>query len=526
MKISSPLRTLILALLVAVASYLIARVGDSFIISRQAASALWPGCAFLVSILLLVPRRTWPALITAGLLGFVARDLQFYVQPRSLTAFLFADTIEIVIVALGLSYSFNGIPRLNSLKSLIQYCFWAVILGPVVCSFVGAFAYPGFYWTSWRLSFFSEALAFLTLTPAILSWANVRFVWSRKSLPSQLETAALVGALILLGYSVFLLSWKSIPPGLLYSLVPLLLWAALRFGSRGVSTSVIFLAFVSIYGSIHDRGPFTGPDPLENVLSLQLFLIFAATPFMVLAALAEERERDQEALSSVSRRLIDAQEQERAWIARELHDDICQRLAMLSTQFQKAAKGWNSGPLPVSNQFERIREQCTTLTGDVQTLSRKLHPSMLDNLGLVTAVRSYCREFSEQTGAVVDNSETNIPKSLPREISLSLFRVIQEALHNSIKHSGEKKFQVSLQATSDEIEVEVSDRGVGFDVASVINSSGLGLVSMAERIHLVHGTFSVESQPNAGTRIRARVPLETRDSTSTGTVKEMKLRPS
>ena len=165
-------------------------------------------------------------------------------------------------------------------------------------------------------------------------------------------------------------------PGLLYSLVPLLLWAALRFGSLGVSTSVIIIAFSSIWGSTHERGPFTGPDAMHNILSLQLFLVFAVIPFMILAALAEERERDQSMLSNLSRRLIDAQEQERVWIARELHDDICQRPAMLSTQIVKAAKGRNSAP-PLGDQLEQISQQCSDLTGDVQALSHKLHPSML-----------------------------------------------------------------------------------------------------------------------------------------------------
>lgn len=506
---TSAYKTAGLALLAAVACYLAARLGDSLVISREAVSALWPGCAILVSILLLVPRNTWLALLPAGLAGFVIQDLQFGVKPWSIAMFLVADTLEILIVVLGLRYSFEEMPRLDSLKALTKYCFWTVILGPFVCSFVGATAYPGFYWTNWRISFFSEALAFLTLTPAILSWANIRFIWSRSSLPSQLETAALMGGMVLCGYFVFLIPWKAIPPGLLYSLVPLLLWAALRFGSRGVSTSVIFLAFMSIWGSIHDRGPFTGPDPLHNVLSLQLFLIFATTPFMALAALAEERQRDQAALSKVSRRLIEAQEQERAWIARELHDDICQRLAMLSTQIAKAATfAKNSAPPPI-DQLERICMQSTELTGDVQALSHKLHPSMLENLGLVMAIKSFCREFSEQSGVAVDLSDSNIPRNLPREVSLSLFRVVQEALHNSAKHSGEKRLEVTLQAVAGEIELEVRDRGVGFDVSSAKSTKGLGLVNMAERISLVRGTFSVESQQNAGTRIHARVPIGT-----------------
>ena len=122
-------------------------------------------------------------------------------------------------------------------------------------------------------------------------------------------------------------------------------------------------------------------------------------------------------------------------------------------------------------------------------------------------MKSLCRDVSEQSGAEVDFTNTNVPTSLPREVSLPLFRVIQQALHNSVKHSGAKHFEVRLEGKPGEIDLEVSDRGVGFDTAIMKNSKGLGLVNMAERIHQMNGTFSIDSQPNVGTRIRARVPL-------------------
>jgi signal transduction histidine kinase len=226
----------------------------------------------------------------------------------------------------------------------------------------------------------------------------------------------------------------------------------------------------------------------------------------------------QEALEKVSGQLIAAQEKERSLIARELHDDICQRLAMLSLRIEKVAKGWSRGQLAVGDQLEQIWQQCSDLTGDVQALSHELHSSILDNLGLVMAARSFCREFSEESGTVVEFTDRDVPKSLPREVSLSLFRVIQEALHNSAKYSGEKQFEVRLEGTPGAIELEVNDRGVGFDVTNLKNSEGLGLVSMTERIHLLNGTINIESKPNAGTRIRACVPLTTQSKALTRAV--------
>jgi PAS domain S-box-containing protein len=215
----------------------------------------------------------------------------------------------------------------------------------------------------------------------------------------------------------------------------------------------------------------------------------------------------QEALEKVSGQLIEAQERERRRLARELHDDICQRLAMLSLKIEKVTKGAGRGPSSFADQLEKIWQQCSNLTVDVQALSHELHPSILDNLGLATAVKSFCREVAEQSGVAVEFVGKNMPDSLPHEVSLALFRVVQEALHNAVRYSGQKHFEVRLQEISGELELEVSDQGVGFDAQNAKNGGGLGLVSMAERIHQVNGTFNIDSQPNAGTRIRARVPL-------------------
>ena len=214
----------------------------------------------------------------------------------------------------------------------------------------------------------------------------------------------------------------------------------------------------------------------------------------------------QEALKKVSGRLIEAQEQERGRIARELHDDVCQRLALLAIGIERASKGQSGYDMSVSDQLEDIYLQCVELSRDVQKLSHGLHPANLDQLGLVSAIKSLCRRFSEESGTTAVFTHKDIPESIPREISISLFRVTQEALHNSAKYSGEKHFEVHLQGMPGEIVLEVRDRGVGFDAASV-KSKGLGLVSMAERIDLVNGRITIDSKLNIGTRICARVPL-------------------
>ena len=205
--------------------------------------------------------------------------------------------------------------------------------------------------------------------------------------------------------------------------------------------------------------------------------------------------------------LIAAQERELGNIARELHDDVCQRLAMLSMKVERVATAWAKGQSNIGEQLERIWRECSALAGHVQTLSHELHPSLLDAIGLVASIKSLCREVSEQSGAAIEFTNKDVPDGLPGEVSLALFRLVQEALHNSIKYSCADHCRVHLQGERGHVELEVRDWGVGFDVASATTKGGLGLISMRERIHLLDGQIKIESRPNYGTRIRARVPL-------------------
>ncbi len=221
----------------------------------------------------------------------------------------------------------------------------------------------------------------------------------------------------------------------------------------------------------------------------------------------------QEALEKISGRLIEAQEKERNRIARELHDDICQRLALLSIELEQANRSLNESAVGGGeHRLEKIREHCAGIAVDVQLLSHKLHSSKLDYLGVVAAVRGFCKEFEKQHEVNIKFTDHTVPKDLPRDISLCLFRVAQEALHNAVKHSGTRQFTVELRSSGAEIQLEVRDAGVGFEVEGARSSPGIGLMSMEERVHLVRGRFCIESKPGAGTRIVAIVPLVVKES--------------
>jgi signal transduction histidine kinase len=144
---------------------------------------------------------------------------------------------------------------------------------------------------------------------------------------------------------------------------------------------------------------------------------------------------------------------------------------------------------------------------DIQSLSHELHSSKLEYLGVAVAMKSFCREFGELQKVEIDFESHDLPSPVPPDVSLCLYRVLQEALHNSAKHSGVGHLEVRLWGASDQIHLTVRDSGVGFDSEAAMKSRGLGLVSMQERMKLVNGTLSIESQPNRGTTISARVPF-------------------
>ena len=221
-----------------------------------------------------------------------------------------------------------------------------------------------------------------------------------------------------------------------------------------------------------------------------------------------DRKLAEESLATIGRRLIEAQEEERTWIGRELHDDINQRLALLAVELDR----WRQR-IPPANEFIAqvldTQRRITQIAKDVQGLSHRLHSSKLEYLGLATAANSFCREMSEQSKVEVQFTQTGIPRSLPKEISLCLFRVLQEALQNAVKHSGVRSFTVDLHGTEEAIELTVGDTGRGFEEQEAFTRSGLGLISMRERLQMVRGEFEVKSKPGAGTKIWARVPIKT-----------------
>jgi PAS domain S-box-containing protein len=220
-----------------------------------------------------------------------------------------------------------------------------------------------------------------------------------------------------------------------------------------------------------------------------------------------ERKEAEKSLTVLGGRLIEAQEQERRRIARDLHDDINQRLAILNIELQSLADHPPESKAALSERAEGLCKKVSDISTELSAITHELHSPKLELLGIVAAMRGFCEELGTHQNVFVDFLASGIPAELPRDISLCLFRIFQEALRNAAKHSGKQEFEAELRGKPNEIQLIVRDHGVGFNLENAMNGRGLGLISMRERVSLLNGTISIDSRPNGGTLIQVRIPL-------------------
>lgn len=206
-------------------------------------------------------------------------------------------------------------------------------------------------------------------------------------------------------------------------------------------------------------------------------------------------------IQQLAGRLLTAHEDERRYLARELHDDLTQRLARLAIDVgqMEQASGAVAG-------LRQLREDLVRLSEDVHTLSYRLHPSVLDDLGLIEAIKSECDRVARHGSLRVEVDARDVPDTLPDDTPLCLFRIVQEALNNAVRHANASVVTVLLVPEGRGLQLEVSDDGDGFDPWGPRDHASLGLASMRERIRLVYGEFEIDSSPGRGTTVIAWVP--------------------
>ena len=273
-----------------------------------------------------------------------------------------------------------------------------------------------------------------------------------------------------------------------------------------VSSTVVSVLAVGCLDYFFTTPLFTlGMNDLKSYVAMIVFLTIS---LIITRLVSRVRKQAEEALSSVSYKVIKAEEQERHRIARDLHEDVGQRLTLLALEVEELTTATRNNPtVDVPTGMDAVGKHTLEILTDVKALAHELYSPRLEYLGIEGVMSSFCKEFGERKRVKIDFRSDGLPSAIPPEISLCLFRVLQEALHNAVKHSGVRQVDAQLWGTSDQIQLTVSDFGVGFNLGTAREVGGLGINRMQERLKLVKGSLFIDSQPKRGTTIRARVPL-------------------
>jgi two-component system sensor histidine kinase UhpB len=484
------------------------------------AAILFPPYAVLAGALLFSPVRQWWVYLLASALGN-------YLPHRDNSPATWvllcegANFSRALTTAVGLRYLAPDEPRLDTLRGVATFLVYAVVVAPFVAAFLGAGVVllhedTADFRVVWQAWFFSNALTGITLLPIIvIAVGNGLFSTTRLSWRRVLEAIALLSGLVTVGLLVFAGPYggPSSLPIRLYAPLPFVLWAATRFGPGGTSASLLVITAFVLWGALYGHGPFVSQSPSDNLLSLQLFLLAISTPSMFLAAATAERRQTTAALQfsygqirDLAARLIVAQDEERARIARDLHDDIDQQLAALSIALSGLRRRLPDGA-EVGKELALLQRRVVELADDVRALSHELHPGVLRHAGLVPALRAHGAEFGGRHRIGVTFEADEAITDLPPAVALCLFRVTQEALQNVARHASATSVHVRLARTAGGLALTIADDGQGFDLAGVRPGRGLGLISLDERVRLVGGIMRIDTRPRWGTQVQVEVPM-------------------
>jgi signal transduction histidine kinase len=296
-----------------------------------------------------------------------------------------------------------------------------------------------------------------------------------------------------------------------YLCLPFLVWSAFRFGQREVTTASLLLAIIALWGTMQGRGIFTESALGDDLLQGQGFMAFNSVMVLAVAAVVAQRREAEHVRVQLLRRLDEAQETERGRISRQLHDQLGQELTALKLGLQMVRQQ-ESLPTDTRGRVGQLEALADDLMQNIHRLAWELHPAVLDDFGLETALRRYAEEWSHQSGISVDVQSYGMgAQRLPAEIETTLYRVMQEALTNVFRHAKAKRVGILLERRVNHVSLIVEDDGQGFDADAVMQATGikgkLGLLGMKERITLAGGSLEVESAPGQGATVLVRIPL-------------------
>jgi PAS domain S-box-containing protein len=650
---SSVGRQLLAALCLGVAYYVTGFYGIMGKVPPADIAAIWPPSAVLLAALLASPRERWWQHFAVVVPVHVFLFLQCLPEMKAAT--LTVQTVGYMAQA-GLAAEWlrrvEGTPlRLDTLRSVTRFVLIGVLAVPMLTAGVVVYIYTLTGWATsfeavWRQRVLSNVVALLPLTPFIVVMLSGDQLRIRHRPPLRyLEFGALTLAMCAVVAGVF--GWKitssQATPALMYALLPLLIWAAVRFEPGGLYASLVLITFGSLFGAYNGRGPFLTLSQPENVIALQLFLIAMSVPLMLLTALVQERSRAAKALresqtrysmataagasgvwdwnlrtgalyidpglksqlgfldheiqntmdawaarvhpddrpnvlgaterylSGESRslevehriihkdgsvrwflcrgittefaggvpvrmvgtdtditelkasehalqrshervremagRLISAQEEERRRIARDLHDDLNQKVAGLSIQLSNVRQRIPPSEQHLIRELSQLQARTADLVHDIRELSHDIHPSILEHGGIAPALTAFAAELSRVEGFQLRLSLPDQAKQVPPGVTIAIYRIAQEAIRNVLRHAGTHSADISLDFNGGGLTLLIRDQGRGFDTDRVRESGGLGLISIEERVRLLDGRLDLSSRHGQGTTLRIEVPM-------------------
>jgi two-component system sensor histidine kinase UhpB len=516
---------------VSVAYFVGAQIGFALQSPNAPQSVLWLPNSLLLSVLLVVPFASWPVYLLAAFPAQMLIAWKAGAPPVTLALLFVTNCADAALGAylVRRASGSDGPFRFDRLSKLALFAALGAALPTILLSFADAGISVGTGWTATFVAPFvtrvrSNILTHLIVVPALVDLFGVN--WREVRAARAVEAALLFALLFVACALAFGVATSAETyPALLYGLLPPLLWAAFRFGPGATGWAVLLVALVASWDALHGRGPFTTGAPLDEVVSMQLFLLASAIPLLSLSAVI--RERNQATLSvekneamlrrsyarvrELAGKLIAAQELERARIARDMHDDFNQQLAAVSIGISALRQRVNgSANADLTMLLQTLQDRTVALTDQVRHFSHDLHPRMLDHVGLTPALRTHCAQFAGQHGLQVHLAAADDLGALPQDVAICVYRIVQEGLRNVVNHAHTGDAHVSIVRGVDRLDVAIEDRGRGFDPGAAAAHDGLGLLSIEERARLVGGSFAVESAPGRGTRLHVRIPVVSR----------------
>ena len=507
-------------------------------LSDRIFALFWPPNVVLFCALLIVPQRRWWLYIAAAFPAHVIAEFGVGMPaPQLLVAFATNCTVAI-LNAYGVRRFVGDPPWFGTFQKASLYIVIAAGVGPALSALGGAFV-PilgggplSNYWIYWAHWYVANALPNLTIGPVFLIWFSTGTSRSRW-LPSRRHVEPAILAALLLGICIVAtqiggLVNSAFLPVLLFAPLPFVLWAAVRYGEKGASGTILLVTIVLTWRTLHGSGLLPGEDPERSVLALQLFLTGLSIPVLLLGALIDELRGAEHTMRALAASVVHAQDEERRRIARDLHDSTGQNLIAATLLLGRIEDALPASAKPDARQLEEALQQSIR---EVRTVSYLLHPPLLDEAGLGPALRCYVDGYSERSGIAVDLEVAPSAERLPPDAELVLFRLVQEALTNVSRHSHSPTARIRLArekaSNGRNIVLTVEDAGRGMSpinnvrafIGRKIGSArpGVGLASMRERLDQIGGRLEIDSAVGR-TVVRAIIPIRDEQAKSDGVV--------